>query len=77
MEYKKKQFTKKEKVEPRVNCNVSIIVQNGNIEGALKALKNKMFNYKVIDSYKESMEYLKPSFIKHRDAPNKKTINKE
>lgn len=73
---KKKQFTKKEKSEPRINCNVAVIVQNGNIEGALKAFKNKYYNYGIVESYKESMEYLKPSFIKHKNAPNHNTIKK-
>lgn len=72
----KNNFILKKDKSPRINCNAAVVVIDSDINKALKAFKNKMYNYGIIDTYKEKQIFLKESAKHHRDAPNSKTINK-
>lgn len=47
-----------------MKSKVTVDVKNGNIEGALKAFKKKVFISGHLDEYKKRQEYVKPSVIK-------------
>lgn len=47
-----------------MKSKVTVEVKDGNIEGALRVFKKKVFNSGHLDEYKKRQEYVKPSVIK-------------
>lgn len=49
-----------------------VIVENGNIESALKRFKKRVEKFKIMDQVKKRMFYTKPSAIKQMKAQKHK-----